>query len=199
MLFRSRFTSLGLTGSFDSCSDPTCNGKVTAAAAFLYIAPISQFIATGLVIPGGVLRGRHDGWRRISTGQPQRDGKTFIIAGGVVFAVTALLLFSTSALYHTVEEPGLKLRMRRLEAEVVVAVTVRIEDGDVAGGDALLGQTPHGVVGLERSVDDAHHHALHGKRWKQRPGQPPAAVRCVNRTRPRERPWHFGTAEAEEV
>lgn len=96
-----RFTSLGLTGSFDSCSDPTCNGKVTAAAAFLYIAPISQFIATGLVIPGGVLRGRHDGWRRITTGQPQRDGKTFIIAGGVVFGVFTALSIVLRPVYLT--------------------------------------------------------------------------------------------------
>lgn len=48
-----------------------------------------------------------------------RSGDPWRLAGGVVFAVTALLLFSTSALYHTVEEPGLKLRMRRLDHSAI--------------------------------------------------------------------------------
>ncbi|MCU0758175.1 MAG: hemolysin III family protein [Steroidobacteraceae bacterium] len=37
------------------------------------------------------------------------------LAGGVVFAVTALLLFTTSVLYHVAEEPRLKQRMRTLD------------------------------------------------------------------------------------
>lgn len=97
----SRFTSLGLTTSIDSCTDGTCGGKLTAAAAFLYMAPISQFIATGLVIPGGVLRGRHDGWRSVTTGQPKRDGKTFIVAGGVVFGVFTVLSIVLRPVYLT--------------------------------------------------------------------------------------------------
>jgi hemolysin III len=42
-------------------------------------------------------------------------GDPLRLAGGVVFAVTALLLFSTSVLYHLVEEPRLKQRMRTLD------------------------------------------------------------------------------------
>ena len=87
----SRLTSLGLTASLRTCTDFACNGRLTAAAAFLYMAPISQFIATGLVVPGGVFKGRHDGWRQVTTGAPARDGKTYMIAGGVVFGVFTAL------------------------------------------------------------------------------------------------------------
>lgn len=97
----SRFTSLGLTASLQNCTDLDCNGKLTAAAAFLYMAPISQFIATGLVIPGGLLKGRHDGWRSVTTGSPDRDGKKFVIAGGVVFGVFTVLSIALRPIYIT--------------------------------------------------------------------------------------------------
>jgi hemolysin III len=41
------------------------------------------------------------------------------LAGALVFAVTALLLFTTSSLYHAVREPRLKLRMRRLDHSAI--------------------------------------------------------------------------------
>lgn len=97
----SRFTSLGVAASTDSCANDSCAGKVTAAVALLYMAPISQFIATGLVIPGGVIKGRHDGWRSITTGQPQRNGKTFVVAGGVVFGVFTALSIALRPVYIT--------------------------------------------------------------------------------------------------
>ena len=48
-----------------------------------------------------------------------QSGDPWRLAGGVVFALSALLLFTTSSLYHTVEEPGLKLRMRRLDHSAI--------------------------------------------------------------------------------
>jgi len=41
------------------------------------------------------------------------------LAGALVFAATALLLFTTSSLYHAVREPQLKLRMRRLDHSAI--------------------------------------------------------------------------------
>lgn len=96
-----RFTSLGLTTSLQNCSNLECDGKLTAAAALLYVAPISQFIATGLVIPGGLLKGRHDGWRSVTTGSPDRNGKTFVVAGGVVFGVFTALSIALRPIYIT--------------------------------------------------------------------------------------------------
>ncbi|MFO1455770.1 MAG: hemolysin III family protein [Steroidobacteraceae bacterium] len=48
-----------------------------------------------------------------------RAGDPWRLAGGVVFACSALLLFATSSLYHAVEEPRLKLRMRRLDHSAI--------------------------------------------------------------------------------
>lgn len=97
----SRFTSLGLTATFDKCTDLDCTGRLSAAAAFLYMAPISQFIATGLAVPGGLLKGRHDGWRSVMTGAPARNGKMFVIAGGVVFGITTALSIALRPIYIT--------------------------------------------------------------------------------------------------
>lgn len=94
-----RFTSLGLTTSLENCTDLDCSGKFTAAAAFLYMAPISQFIATGLAAPGGLLKGRHDAWRGITTGSPNRDGRSFAIAGGVVFGVFTAVSIALRPVY----------------------------------------------------------------------------------------------------
>lgn len=94
-----RFSSLGIAASTDNCTDASCDGKVSAAIALLYVAPISQFIATGLVIPGGLLKGRHDGWRSITTGKPQRNGKAFVVAGGVMFGVFTALSIALRPVY----------------------------------------------------------------------------------------------------
>ncbi len=95
----SRFTSLGITASLDTCTSTSCDGKLTAAIALLYMAPISQFIATGLVIPGGLLKGRHDGWRTVTTGKPQRNGKAFVVAGGVMFGVFTAMSIALRPVY----------------------------------------------------------------------------------------------------
>jgi hemolysin III len=47
------------------------------------------------------------------------NGDPWRLAGAVVFAVTALLLFTTSSLYHAVRDPALKLRMRRLDHSAI--------------------------------------------------------------------------------
>jgi hypothetical protein len=84
----SRITALGLYSSIDDCADVnSCTSKLSAYLAFTYMAPISQFIATGLVIPGALLKGRHDAWRHNTTGKPDRNAKAFTIAGGVIFGV----------------------------------------------------------------------------------------------------------------
>ncbi len=41
------------------------------------------------------------------------------LAGAVVFALSALLLFTTSSVYHAVREPQLKQRMRRLDHSAI--------------------------------------------------------------------------------
>jgi hypothetical protein len=94
-----RFTSLGLTAGTGDCTGSDCDGKYTAAIALLYMAPISQFVATGLVIPGGVIKGRHDGWRRITTGNPERNGKAYVVAGGVMFGVFTALSVALRPVY----------------------------------------------------------------------------------------------------
>ena len=94
-----RFTSLGILSTDTTCTADGCGGKYTAGIALLYVAPISQFIATGLVIPGGLMKGRHDGWRMVTTGKPQRDGKSFIVAGGVVFGVFTALSIALRPVY----------------------------------------------------------------------------------------------------
>lgn len=90
----SRIIALGVGISItgDTC-DPTANGcntplrKAQTAGAFTVIAPMSQFIATGLVIPGGVLKGRYDGWSHVAGGGPARKGRALLIAGAVLFGV----------------------------------------------------------------------------------------------------------------
>ena len=90
----SRIIALGVGISL---TDTTCNvmtgscdrplRKVQTVAAFTAMAPISQFIATGLVIPGGVLKGRYDGWSHVAGGGPARKGRALLIAGAVLFGV----------------------------------------------------------------------------------------------------------------
>lgn len=71
--------------SNDSCAQPV--RKAQTAAAFTALAPISQFIATGLVIPGGVLRGRYDGWDHVANGGRARKGRALLVSGAVLFGV----------------------------------------------------------------------------------------------------------------
>lgn len=82
----SRGTAIGLLSA--GCSDiDGCVNRGVGAVAFTALAPISQFVATGLVAPGALLMGRHHGWRSVTTGQPDRNGKAYTIAGGVIFGV----------------------------------------------------------------------------------------------------------------
>jgi hypothetical protein len=77
------------------CNDPTntddCTRLVFTVAAFTYMAPIAQTIATGLVIPGALLKGRTDAWKDATSGTPARNVKGFIVGGGVTFGVFTAL------------------------------------------------------------------------------------------------------------
>jgi hypothetical protein len=85
----SRFIGMGTGLALpNSCDLEDCNlALIRTSAAFTFMAPIAQVIATGLVIPGGILKGRHDGWRYVTSGKPDRNGKAFLVAGAVVFGV----------------------------------------------------------------------------------------------------------------
>lgn len=86
----SRLVGMGLGLSTPATCDASgdCNfGRLQASLAFTYLAPISQLAATGLVIPGGVLKGRTDGWSYITTGKPDRKGRSLLVAGAVLFGV----------------------------------------------------------------------------------------------------------------
>lgn len=119
-----RMTSLGLSATFDRCTSANCDGRLTASIALLYLAPVSQLIATGLVIPGGLLKGRHDGWRSVTTGAPRRSGKTFVIAGGAVFGVFTVLSIALRPVY-------------------ILSITSCI-DNNISGGNSSCG----GIGGL---------------------------------------------------
>jgi hypothetical protein len=96
----SRGTAIGLLAS--GCTDNSlggCIGKLQAAAAFTYLAPITQFVATGLVAPGAFLMGRHDAWRHATTGSPDRDGKKFVVAGAAIFGVFTALSIALRPVY----------------------------------------------------------------------------------------------------
>jgi hemolysin III len=42
-------------------------------------------------------------------------GDPWLLAGGLVFGLSALLMFTTSALYHAAREPATRLRLRRVD------------------------------------------------------------------------------------
>ena len=44
-----------------------------------------------------------------------RSGDPWLLAGGLVFGVSALLMFATSALYHSARDPAVRLRLRRVD------------------------------------------------------------------------------------
>jgi hemolysin III len=44
-----------------------------------------------------------------------RTGDPWLLAGGLVFGLSALLMFSTSALYHAAKNPQTRLRLRRFD------------------------------------------------------------------------------------
>lgn len=79
---------LGLSAPASCTSAGDCDfSRIQASAAFTYMAPISQAIATGLVIPGALLKGRTDGWDYVTSGKPDRKGRSLLIAGAVIFGV----------------------------------------------------------------------------------------------------------------
>jgi hypothetical protein len=61
--------------------------KLQTSVAFTYIAPIAQLTATGLIIPGGIMRGRSDGYGLVTKGAPVRNGRGLLVAGAVMFGV----------------------------------------------------------------------------------------------------------------
>jgi hemolysin III len=44
-----------------------------------------------------------------------RTGDPWLMVGGLAFGLSALLMFSTSALYHSAKDPVLRLRLRRVD------------------------------------------------------------------------------------
>ena len=44
-----------------------------------------------------------------------RTGDPWLLAGGLTFGLSALLMFSTSSLYHSAKNPQTRLRLRRLD------------------------------------------------------------------------------------
>lgn len=44
-----------------------------------------------------------------------RSGDPWLLVGGLVFGVSALLMFTTSALYHAARDPAMRLRLRRID------------------------------------------------------------------------------------
>ena len=43
-----------------------------------------------------------------------RTGDPWLLAGGLTFGLSALLMFSTSSLYHAAKNPATRLRLRRV-------------------------------------------------------------------------------------
>jgi hypothetical protein len=85
----SRIIGLGTGLSVpDQCGSEGCNTTViNTSVAFTYMAPIAQFAATAVIIPGGILKGRSDGHAFVTTGGPERNARALTIAGGVIFGV----------------------------------------------------------------------------------------------------------------
>lgn len=78
---------LTLPSSYDSDSGSEFYRKAQTSIAFTYIAPIAQLTATALIIPGGILRGRSDGYELVTKGAPVRNGRGLLVGGAVVFGV----------------------------------------------------------------------------------------------------------------
>ncbi len=84
-------------------------------AALPYTRP-EEFLHAGLHVLGVVASLVAIPWLVVAGADGDDPWK---LAGALVFAVTALLLFTTSSLYHAVSEPQLKLRMRRLDHSAI--------------------------------------------------------------------------------
>lgn len=63
---------------------------------------VAGMVASCIAIPVLVLAAR-------------RSGDPWLLAGGLVFGVSALLMFTTSALYHSSRDPAVRLRLRRMD------------------------------------------------------------------------------------
>jgi hypothetical protein len=68
------------------CWDGCTRGKIATVWAGMVTAPVMQLIGSGLVIPGGLLRGRYDAWRDLGDGR-ERNSRALTIVGGVLFGV----------------------------------------------------------------------------------------------------------------
>lgn len=63
---------------------------------------VAGMVASCIAIPVLVLAAR-------------RSGDPWLLAGGLAFGLSALLMFTTSALYHASRDPAVRLRLRRLD------------------------------------------------------------------------------------
>lgn len=63
---------------------------------------VAGLVASGIAIPILALAG----WR---------SGDPWLLAGGLVFGVSALLMFTSSALYHAARDQQVRLRLRRVD------------------------------------------------------------------------------------
>lgn len=63
---------------------------------------VAGLVASCIAIPALALAG----WR---------SGDPWLLVGGLVFGVSALLMFTTSALYHAARDPAVRLRLRRVD------------------------------------------------------------------------------------
>jgi len=84
-------------------------------AAMPYTRP-EELLHTGLHVLGIVASLVAIPWL-VAVGADSED--PWRVVSALVFAVTALLLFTTSSLYHAVREPRLKLRMRTLDHSAI--------------------------------------------------------------------------------
>ena len=70
-----------------------------------------------------------------------RSGDPWLLAGGLVFGVSALLMFTTSALYHAARDPAVRLRLRRIDHAAIyvkIAATYTPFAVLVAGAEATV-------------------------------------------------------------
>lgn len=63
---------------------------------------VAGIVASGIAIPVLVLAAR-------------RTGDPWLLAGGLAFGISALLMFTTSALYHAARDPDVRLLLRRVD------------------------------------------------------------------------------------
>lgn len=85
-----RFASIGVgLPLVKGCdlNDDACEKRVRTVQALSYTAPAMQGVASALVIPAALFRGRAEAWRFLSTGVPNRPSRQFAVAGAVLFGI----------------------------------------------------------------------------------------------------------------